>query len=310
MAGRRRRDDRWRVRRAQAASAPASSAPPRTVAAAATPAPAPTPTRDLTPAERRWVDRMLEFMQQTDSKMQAQARRFNGSAEVETLDLKQPAAEYLVHVTRGPVLEKAGYFSFTPLQGKGPAVPDPLWSRYVELNLHAATPFVGMLHATLYFMIPKSGGSLLALYMDYLPAVVMPADIAAMKGAVERVYAGHGVDIAPFRAALCEAGPAAKLHRDKLQAACVGTSHYAPPFMPVTDANLDLVTGAFTALADQYYLALERHRRRAATPAETRQLDAMRRRWLDEQMFTAMASQQMVPYEVWSLGNMPPTVRF
>jgi hypothetical protein len=242
--------------------------------------------------------------------MRTQALRFNGSADIEVLDLKQPAAEYLVHVTRGPVLEKAGYFSFTPLQGKGPAVPDPLWSRYVELNLHAATPFVGMLHATLYFMIPKAGSSLLALYMDYLPAVVSPADIAAMKGAVERVYADHGVDIEPFRAALCEAGPAAKLHRDKLKAGCVGTSHYAPPFMQVTDANLDLVTGAFTALADEYYRALERHRGRTPTPADTRQLDALRRRWLDEQMFTAMASQQMVPYEVWSLGNMPPTVRF
>lgn len=55
---------------------------------------------------------------------------------------------------------------------------------------------------------------------------------------------------------------------------------------------------------------MERHKDRPVTAADSRALDAMRRRWLDEQMFSAIASTQMVPYEVWSLGNMPPTVKF
>jgi hypothetical protein len=36
----------------------------------------------------------------------------------------------------------------------------------------------------------------------------------------------------------------------------------------------------------------------------------MRKRWLENQMFADTFSKKVVPYEAWSMANLPPEVKF
>jgi coproporphyrinogen III oxidase len=189
-------------------------------------------------------------------------------------------------------------------------VPDPLFSRYMEIDVHPATPHVGMLHATVYFTYLKNGVSVLAGYMDYVPAVVHEEDNQRLRAAVEQVFAKHNVDIGPYRKELCESRFGAEHHRDALKAACVGVSLYAPPMMQITNENLDVVTEAFQAISDTYFRILAERKGERVTEADRQAQDAMRKRWLEDQLFADTFSRKVVPYEVWSLANLPPSVRF
>lgn len=264
----------------------------------------------MTAEQRALAERMLAFVARTEERFFEQVRRFDRSPAVETRDFSYPEARHTVKVTRGKVIEKAGLYINEPLAAKPPFVPEPLWARYVEVNIHPATPHAGMLHATVYFSFAKSGPSLIAGYLDTVPGVWHDADNDRLKAAVESVYARHGQDIGRFRRQLCESEFGAKHHRDRLRASCVGTSLYDPPFLKPTAANLALVTEAFEAFVDTYLELLAERRRQRYTPADLKLRDDMRRRWLEDQLFADTFAMKVVPYEVWSMANLPPVVKF
>lgn len=284
----------------------AEDAPPPTAPAAPAAPPA------LTPAEDAMTKQMQAFMDRSEKRIFDKIKALNGGLEVETKTFSYPAAEHLVKVTRGPVVEKAGWYVNISTKAAPPFVPEPKWNRYMEINIHPKSPLVGMLHATIYFAYFASGkmDSIMAGYQDYVPAVWNDEDIASLKAAVDAVYARNGVDIGRFRRQLCESAFGAKNHRDRLKASCAGTSLYDPPFMPVTEANFALATEAFDAFVDAYFRILEKRKDQPYTPADVRLQDAMRKRWLEDQLFADTMSMKVVPYEVWSLANQAPAIRY
>jgi coproporphyrinogen III oxidase len=151
---------------------------------------------------------------------------------------------------------------------------------------------------------------MVAGYMDYVPGVVHADDNRRLKEAVDAVFARYGEDISRFRHELCESAFGARHHRDALKAACVGVSLYARPMLKADERNLSLVTDAFNAITDAYFAILIERRDQSVSAADRAAQDAMRKRWLEDQLFADTMSQKVVPYEVWSMANLPPTVRF
>ena len=264
----------------------------------------------LTPEQQRHAQRMLDYMAKTESRFFNIVEGLNGQLQLEEKDFSFDAADHIVKVTRGEVIEKAGWYENISKQGQPPYVPEPIWSRYMEINIHPKTPFVGMLHATIYFSFLKNNMNALAGYMDYVPGVVVEEDNQQLKQVVEDVYEKHGADISPFRKELCESEFGAKHHRDALKAACVGTSLYAPPMLRIKDSNWVLVTEAFDAFLDTYISILEKRKDQPFTDEDLAARDAMRKRWLEDQLFADTMSKEVVPYEVWSMANLPPEVKF
>jgi coproporphyrinogen III oxidase len=167
-----------------------------------------------------------------------------------------------------------------------------------------------MLHATVYFAYLASGKSVIAGYMDYTPGVWHEADNTRLKLALDAVYAKHGADITRFRKQLCESAFGARNHRDRLKAACVGASLYDPPFMEINEANFALATEGFEAFVGSWFDILDERRRQRFSAEDIEARDAMRKRWLEDQLFADTMSMKVVPYEVWSLANQAPRVRF
>lgn len=265
---------------------------------------------ELTAEQAAMAVRMDEFIAATEQSFFAKIETLNGSLDLEAREFSYEEATHDVKVSRGPVAEKAGWYVNIQKKGKPPYVPDALYSRYMEANVHAANPHVGMLHATVYFTVLKNGRGMLAGYMDYVPAVVHEQDNRQLKQAVEAVFDRHGEDITRFRHELCESKFGAEQHRDKLRAACVGASLYARPMLEANVNNLDLVTETFTAFTDAYFEILDKRKDQAFTDADVTELDAMRKRWFEDQMFADTFAKKVVPYEVWSMANLPPEVRF
>jgi coproporphyrinogen III oxidase len=268
------------------------------------------PAAALTPEQQALADRMQAFQDATEKSFFERVKYYNRTLDIEERVFDYDTATHTVKVTRGKVVEKAGWYVNVQKKGMPPMVPDPLYSRYMEVDAHPATPHVGMLHATIYFTYLRNGAGMLAGYMDYVPGVWHEEDNQRLKQAVEAVFARHGEDIGRFRKELCDSKFGAEHHRDRLKAACAGVSLYAPPMLKVTAANLDLVTGAFRAITEEYFAILDERRRQRVTSADRIAQDAMRKRWLEDQVFADTFSRKVVPYEVWSLANLPPTVRF
>jgi coproporphyrinogen III oxidase len=264
----------------------------------------------LTMEQQALADRMQAFQDKTETVFFQRVKQLNGGLALEEKVFDYDAATHTVKVSRGKVVEKAGWYANVQKKGMPPLVPDPLFSRYMEIDVHPATPHVGMLHATLYFTYLRNGTGMLGGYMDYVPGVVHAEDNQRLKQAVERVFAKHNEDIGRFRTELCESEFGAKHHRDALQAACVGVSLYARPMMKIDDRNLNLATEAFQAITDTYFEILSERKRQGVTAADRLAQDGMRKRWLEDQLFADTFSRKVVPYEVWSLANLPPTVRF
>jgi coproporphyrinogen III oxidase len=264
----------------------------------------------LTAGKQALADRMQAFQARTEEWIFARIRKLDGKLTTEERVFDYDNATHTVKVTRGKVVEKAGWYVNVTKKAIPPFVPEPLFSRYVEINVHPQTPHVGMLHATVYFTYLANGKSVMAGYMDYTPGVWHDEDNARLKQSLDTVYAQHGADITRFRKQLCDSAFGAKNHRDRLKAACVGASLYDPPFMEINDANFALATEGFEAFVGTYFDILEERKRQRFTPADIEARDAMRKRWLEDQLFADTMSMKVVPYEVWSLANQAPAVKF
>jgi coproporphyrinogen III oxidase len=264
----------------------------------------------LSAGQQALTDRMQAFQEKTEAWIFARIGKLDGKLTTEERAFEYDNATHAVKVSRGKVVEKAGWYVNITRKAIPPFVPEPLWSRYIEINVHPQTPHVGMLHATVYLTYLANGKSVLAGYMDYTPGVWHDEDNARLKQSLDAVYAKHGADITRFRRQLCESAFGAKNHRDRLKAACVGASLYDPPFLEVNEQNFKLVTEAFEAFVGTYFDILGERRRQRYTAADIAVRDAMRKRWLEDQLFADTMSMKVVPYEVWSLANQAPAVRF
>ena len=250
------------------------------------------------------AEQMLSFMDDLEQRFFAAARKFNGSDTAETRVFDYDNAHYEVQVVRGHVIEKGGLMKTYAKTAIKPYVPEPLWQRYVEVDLHPKTPLVGQLHATLTCSFQVSGKSIVAGYMDYTPAVWIDEDVLYIKSAVDRHFAAHHRDVDRERRMLQQ-----KSHKDILRASCAGVAFF-PPTLALTAENLDFVTATHTTIFNAYLDILDRRLDQPFAAADVAEQEGMRRRWLEDHLFHDPVTRKMVPYEVWSFADQAPTVMF
>ena len=260
---------------------------------------------ELSTEQRVHAQRMLALMEQRHSFFLQTIERFNGSREVESRVFDTEKARHEVSVARGSVLEKAAWYTNFTKQADPPYVPEAIWDNYLELDFHPRTPLLGQLHATIYFTYMANGTSAIAGYMDYTPGTWIDDDIAYMKAAVDEVFEKHGQDIEHYRKMLNRG-----YHKDKLKAACIGAAFYLPPMLEINEANLDFVQEAHESFVNAYLDVLDKRKNELFSESDVENQAEMRKRWLEDHLFSDPFTMYVVPYEVWSFADAPPVVNF
>lgn len=259
----------------------------------------------LNPEQARSAEAMLGFISETETRFFDTVNRLNGEAPVETRSFEYDDADYTVTMTRGEVIEKAGFTVSMTKKGIKPYTQDALWSRTLTIDIHPKTPLVGFLHAFLAFQYNPDGKSSMGGSMDIVPGTRIEEDLGYIKKAVEQVFDRHGADITNYRKAV-SSGQRIR----NLQAARVGVSFYARPFLDITQDHFDLVTETFDTFLDAYIAVLEKRKDQAFSPNDLAAQDVMRVRWLEDQMIHDPYAQHVIPHPVRSFANYPPLVRY
>jgi hypothetical protein len=55
---------------------------------------------------------------------------------------------------------------------------------------------------------------------------------------------------------------------------------------------------------------VEKHKDSPYTEKDVKAQDTMRREWLQDQLFSDPYASKIVPFEAWSLANVPPVIKF
>lgn len=265
----------------------------------------------LSPENRALAERMLASVARWDAKYRARATALNGSLPLETLHQETDYSVYDVWVTRGPVIEKLGSLLAEGKKSQpGREGPPLVWSRFYSLDYHPKSPLVGMLHSAVVLQFYADGTGFVGGWLGVMNGTRNEADMAGLARIVDQRFAAFGVDPAPFRQILLKgpanANPAYLRHPDPS-----GVSLYGPPLVPGDLArSWDLAEGLFEQFDDAYLEIVARRATAPFGPDDEARRDEMRRRWLTDQLFADPFSSRVVPFEVWSLSDMPPTVRF
>jgi len=251
------------------------------------------------------AEQMLSLMEDRQQFFLDTIERFNGSQETETRVFNEETALHEVSVARGEVIEKAGWYTNRMKKADPPYVPEMIWGQYFEMDFHPRTPLLGQLHATVYFAYMTDGTSAIAGYMDYTPGTWIDEDIAYMKATVDDVMEENGHDVERFRQMLYK-----DYHKDKLRAACIGAAFYARPMLEIDATNAAFVADAHARFVNAYLDVLERRKDTPFTKQDIENQAGMRRRWLEDHLFSDPFTMHVVPYKVWSFADAPPTVSF
>jgi len=260
---------------------------------------------ELTDEQRRNAESMLELMDRRYAFFLQTIERFNSSRAVETRVFDLDKAHHEVSVARGEILEKAAWYTNYTKMADPPYVPEAIWDNYLELDFHPKTPLLGQLHATIYFTYMANGASAIAGYMDYTPGTWIEEDIQYMKASVDRVFEKYGKDIDHYRKMLNRG-----YHKDKLKAACIGAAFYLPPMLEINAENLSFVQEAHESFVNAYLDVLDKRKHEPFNESDLENQAGMRKRWLEDHLFSDPFTMYVVPYEVWSFADAPPVVYF
>ena len=259
----------------------------------------------LNPEQAQLAQTMLGFVRDTEADFFATVSRLNGAAPVQSRSFEFDDADYTVKVTRGEVVEKAGFTVSMTKKAIKPYTQDALWSRTVTIDIHPKTPLVGFLHAFIAFQYNPDGKSSMGGSMDIVPGTRNEEDLTFIKEAVERVFEKHGADITNYRKVV-SSGQRIK----NLKAARIGVSFYARPFLDITQENFDLVTETFETFIDAYIEVLEKRKNQPHTSEDLAAQDVMRVRWLEDQMIYDPYAIKVIPFAVRSWANFPPETKY
>ncbi|MEO8224203.1 MAG: hypothetical protein ABI661_05315 [Gammaproteobacteria bacterium] len=268
---------------------------------------------DLTPEQARVAGEMLDFMTSIETRFWQKVDTLNGvkpgKAVVETLVMDPPKnGHYEVRVHRGKVVEKAGVMTVNTQVEKPPFIIGGKWNRFIEVAVHPKTPYLGMLHATFSVQISDKGEGNIGATMDMIKAAQLPEDLALFDQRVTAVFAKFGMDREKYRGKGCaqkREGPW-KYYRP---GTCTGVSMYGPD-MVADEKHFALVSELYSTVVDTYFELLDKRRRQHYGAAELAAQDAMRRGWLEDQLFWDVLAKNFVPYEAWSAVNAPPVVKY
>jgi hypothetical protein len=291
-----------------------------TVAAAAlvlsamTPAPAAADERlaRLPPDQQALARRMVAFMDDMDRRQFGRVDRLNGAgAAPERLQRETDDSIYDVTVTRGPVVEKFGRMIAEGKKSQpGRREGEIVWSRFYSLDGHARSPLVGMLHATLVLQFYTDGSASAVGWLGVMNGTRVDADMQRLTRVVDEHFAAYGRDPTVYRKLMVK-GTDETIADFRRRPDPAGVSFYGPPVFPGDAArSYEFVEGLFTKFTDAWIDLAEQHRNDAGTPADVAAQEAMRKRWLVDQLFSDPFAKELVPFEVWSTANVPPVIRF
>ena len=261
---------------------------------------------ELTPEQSLLSKAMSIFADKMEQKVFGAVSKLNSTQTTQTEHFEMEAADYVVKVVRGDVVEKCGFMRTVVKKEMPPMMPEPLVNRYIQIDIYPSTPLVGMLHIAMNFSYNKDGGDMVGGIMDVTPGTIIDEDVTYVKEQMDRLFEKHNLDIAPFRQPLLKEN-----HKDKLKAACNGVSFFKMPFLEVNEENFTLVKESVETMFDSYHQVLLKRKDQQFSDDDVDAMFAMRKRWLEKQFFwDPFTSTDLAPYEVWSLQDMPPQVRF
>jgi coproporphyrinogen III oxidase len=265
----------------------------------------------LAPAERAIAQDVTTFIARVDEKYLARIAALNGGAELETLEKQTGDTDYLVRVTRGSVVEKAGTLMAVGKKTQpGRSTANLLWSRFYSLDIHPRSPLVGMLHATVVVQFYDDGQSFAGGWLGVMNGTRNAADMARLKEITDAHFARHGRDAAPYRGLIVR-GTEDTVQEFRRRPDDSGVSFYGPPVYPGdTGRSHAFIAALFEQFTDAYLDIVARRAAEPFTPGDLAAQDRMRKRWLIDQLFSDPFASKLVPFEVWSLATVPPVVKF
>jgi coproporphyrinogen III oxidase len=265
------------------------------------------------PADQKpLAQRMLQFMSEMDKKYFTRVYALNGNTESESTFIKSDYSDYDIKVTRGTTVEKMGrMLAMGNKASPKNRMPGKLiWGRFYSLDAHPKSPLVGMLHATVVLQFFDSGLSFAGGWLGIMPGTRIDADLNELKQTVDRIFAKNNTNPDYYRNLICKGDPKEIDREWRRKPACVGVSFYGRPAFQLTEKNFDLVTETFVGFVDVYMGLVEKHKDSPYTEKDVAAQDNMRREWLLDQLFSDPYASKIVPFEAWSLANVPPIIKF
>jgi hypothetical protein len=259
--------------------------------------------------------RMVGFMERADRKYFARAQALNGPqgtpVPADHLSRETDDSIYDVRVTRGPVIEKLGRMvaegkKTQPGRREGVLV----WGRFYSIDVHPQTPLVGMLHATLVLQFYEDGTGFAGGWLGVMNGTRVEADMQALTKVVDTHFAERDRNPAVYRSLIVK-GTDDTVAAFRRRPDPSGVSFYGPPVFPGDVArSYDLIESLFEKFTDAYLDLVPKRAGAAVTADDVARQDFMRKTWLIDQLYSDPFASQLVPFEVWSLANVAPTVRF
>jgi hypothetical protein len=269
----------------------------------------------LSPEHQALALRMVGFMETADDRYFARAKALNGGggapAPDDTLSRETDDSVYDVRVTRGPVVEKLGRML---AEGKktqpGRREGALLWGRFYSIDVHPKTPLVGMLHATLVLQFYEDGTGFAGGWLGVMNGTRIDEDMQVLTKVVDTHFAGHDRDPVIYRRLIIK-GTDDTVSAFRRKPDPSGVSFYGPPVFPGDVArSYDFIENLFGKFTDAYLDIISKRTGAPVTADDVARQDYMRKSWLVDQLYSDPFASQLVPFEVWSLANVPPTVRF
>lgn len=269
----------------------------------------------LSPEHQALALRMTEFMERADGKYFARAQALNGPPGVpdpaDSLSRETDDSIYSVRVTRGPVVEKLGRMV---AEGKktqpGRREGELVWGRFYSIDVHPKTPLVGMLHATFVLQFYADGTGFAGGWLGVMNGTRVDEDMQALTRVVDTHFAEHDRDSTVYRNLMIK-GTEDTVAAFRRRPDPSGVSFYGPPvFRGDVARSYEFIEGLYEKFTDAYLDLVAKRAAAAVTADDVARQEFMRKSWLVDQLYSDPFASQLVPFEVWSLANVPPTVRF
>ena len=274
----------------------------------------------LTPDNRIIAEDLITFMQASDDKYFAWVNKINeqnlpalGDQLIndENFDWTTEYSDYNIRVVRGSVIEKTGrMLSEGKMTSPGRGDKDLVWGRFYSIDIHPKTPLVGMLHATLVLQFFEDNSIGTGGWLDMMPGTRIPEDLEFLKQTTDDYFEKHNANTALYRRLVCK-GTEDTIEYWRRKPSCSGVSFYGPPvFRDSGEKSYMFIKGMFTEFVDAYLQLVEKRMNDSFTKEDVLAQETMRRRWLMDQLFSDPFASKIVPFEVWSAANVPPTIKF
>jgi len=274
----------------------------------------------LTPDNRIIAEDLITFMQTSDDKYFAWVNKINEQNLPEhdgqtisdkNFDWTTEYSDYNIRVVRGPVVEKTGrMLSEGKMTSPGRGDKKLVWGRFYSIDIHPKTPLVGMLHATLVLQFFEDNSIGTGGWLDMMPGTRIPEDLEFLKQTTDDYFAKHNADNALYRQLVCK-GTEDTIEYWRRRPSCSGVSFYGPPvFRDSGERSYMFIKGMFTEFVDAYMQLVEKRMDDSFSEEDVLAQETMRHRWLIDQLFSDPFASKIVPFEVWSAANVPPTIKF